>query len=543
MEKSDLLNSLCLEIQNIESDLTVMQDQMNSMTSKLGGIKKVFTLIKEEDERMAKEITKDSKKVIQLKNGKANMPYKEIVDLEAFGIPKDALIDFNGIPQLSWNKDDTCFEGDLILPGDYKGTLIYQENLNSREFTRDVHILINADPRTLWVDKDPPLEGPYYKTNKDYLSKIFNNRRLLGASVRGKSHAQRGTFRDDDFSIQTWDNGWILQVVSDGAGSAIYSREGSRMACQSVVDNISTDENREKIQRIEDLIVSLNSPIESNIQRENDGIDLNRRSEICSDQSMVVENTLAKDSIDQSIISEFVADQYDIVEGALVEGDTDQTEVIKDTLTEDYISQNKIAVDLPEETIVDTEEIKRKKLSTLIHELTVQAAFSSLKKIETFAKENNKTTIKNFSSTLLFTLSKEFDFGTAVISFSIGDGAIGVVTEKEGKLLMKPDGGEYSGQTYFITSKELFQNKDIYDRSKFWLFKDRVKSLMLMTDGISDPKFGTEKNLEDSNYWMKLWGELEPVIKQDPLNKEDVFEWLEFYEVGEYDDRTLVILY
>ncbi len=57
---------------------------------------------------------------------------------------------------------------------------------------------------------------------------------IVAASLRGRSHAQEGKPRDDAFRFATT-HGWQVLAVSDGAGSACYSREGARLACEKVV--------------------------------------------------------------------------------------------------------------------------------------------------------------------------------------------------------------------------------------------------------------------------------------------------------------------
>jgi hypothetical protein len=498
MDKNNLLEALHKDIENIETHVKLLNENIVALNEKLGGVKKTYSLLIEEEENMAREITKESVKVIQLKNGMVNSPYEEVINLDEFNIPTDAVIEFEGVEQLQWNQEESKFEGELTTPGEFYGKLSYWNNGVDKEngrpkLERQVHILINADPKTLWKSIEPPAEGPFYKNNTDFNFEKFGERTLLGISIRGKSHAQKGTFRDDDFEIHAWENGWVLQVVSDGAGSAEYSREGSRIACKSVLSKVTEFFEIDKIKNVEDLIVKLNSDNEIGTKNISEEVQGSAREEIAID----LESSSEK-------------------------------------------SDNTINVN--SEVSEKSDETLKKTLSTLIHEITVQPAHFALKEIEKFSIESNNP-IKKFSSTLLFTLSKEFEFGTVVISFSIGDGAIGVVTENEGVLLMKPDGGEYSGQTRFVTMKELFATSEIYNRTNFRLFKDKVEAIMLMSDGISDPKFGTDNNLENSDMWLKLWEELKPVIVNEEVKEKEVVKWMDFHEKGEYDDRTLTILY
>ncbi len=75
---------------------------------------------------------------------------------------------------------------------------------------------------------------------------------------------------------------------------------------------------------------------------------------------------------------------------------------------------------------------------------------------------------------------------------------------------------------------------------------------MLMTDGIYDPKFVVEANLEKIDKWNEfledLKGKNEEEIKVDfDKNNLDVNEqlstWMDFWSPGNHDDRTLAIIY
>ena len=60
---------------------------------------------------------------------------------------------------------------------------------------------------------------------------------IVVASKRGRSHAHEGKPRDDAYRMHYCaENGWYVMAVSDGAGSAAYSREGSRLACETAVE-------------------------------------------------------------------------------------------------------------------------------------------------------------------------------------------------------------------------------------------------------------------------------------------------------------------
>lgn len=57
---------------------------------------------------------------------------------------------------------------------------------------------------------------------------------IVAASVRGKLHAHKGSWREDSYAWTTAD-GWTIIAVSDGAGSSRLSRVASRVACETAV--------------------------------------------------------------------------------------------------------------------------------------------------------------------------------------------------------------------------------------------------------------------------------------------------------------------
>ena len=93
---------------------------------------------------------------------------------------------------------------------------------------------------TLWRDEpvnwDQMPEPRYRNEDGSTDSAVLDGeeKHIVAASLRGRSHAQEGKPRDDAFRFATA-HGWQVLAVSDGAGSACYSREGARLACEKAV--------------------------------------------------------------------------------------------------------------------------------------------------------------------------------------------------------------------------------------------------------------------------------------------------------------------
>lgn len=400
---------------------------------------------------------------ITFPNGTVNKAYKVNVT-----IPKQDVDDywFEGLDVIGLEEEidgNGCVvQGIPLVAGSYDFKLCYKykgwidgKPVLQRNFT----IAINPDPRSLWKDIPTPLDIEYFKADyaTDYIKVDSldeqSRKDLVAASKRGRSHAHEGKARDDDFRLYHCDTtDWYVIAVADGAGSAKFSREGSRIACETVVNHC-----KEKLSAANDF--------------------------------------------------------------------------------EEYIRilQNQ---ETPE---------NRKWVGDNIYDIVGNAAFKAHKAINEKARERG-TSPKDYSTTLLLAICKRFEFGWFVASFWVGDGAMCIYDKDRQyfKLLGTPDGGEYAGQTRFLTMPEIFNDaKSFYGRLKFSIEKD-FTALLLMSDGISDPMFETDANLNRISKWNELW---ESIVKEVDLTDDNsesqhqLLKWLDFWSPGNHDDRTIAILY
>lgn len=154
-----------------------------------------------------------------------------------------------------------------------------------RSVSNLIPFIINPDPWSLWEDH-PHDENAPYSDKPDQASETARagDSLVLAASCRGRSHAHVGSFRDDEFLVKLAESPeeWSVLAVADGAGSARYSRQGSKLACRAAVayltQYLNTEPYREKVE------AGLISPLKVKLQdADNQGQSLYDFSKLAQD--------------------------------------------------------------------------------------------------------------------------------------------------------------------------------------------------------------------------------------------------------------------
>jgi len=412
---------------------------------------------------------------ITFSNGKVKHPYEQDFDLDKYKFHNNSIasVEFVGLDAigLQYFPEEKKIKGTPTQAGDHKITMKFKikgDEIARPSIEREVVFIINPDPRDLWSKNIPtPEDIEYYKPDsaKDFVKveskktkgvlgigkKEIARKDMVAASQRGRSHAIEGKPRDDDFSLYFDEvTEWYIMVVADGAGSAKYSRRGSQIACQKVMD-------------------------------------------ICKEK--LLEN--------------------------------------KDV----FLKKNKLE--------------NKNEIGKILQETISNAVFDAYKAIENEAQEKNYL-IKDFATTLLLSICKKFEYGWFVAAWWVGDGGIGIYRKElqELKVLGEADGGEFAGQTRFLTMPDIIKN-ELYSRMKFEIIED-FTAVILMTDGVTDPKFETDANLNRIEKWNELWNDLngnnEDNLKVDFSDNNEqaadqLLNWLNFWSKGNHDDRTIAILF
>jgi len=361
---------------------------------------------------------------------------------------------------LKYDPKEATVKGCPIKPGEFKLSAQYRlkADPNGGSWSQDFTFIVNPDPQSLWKDipSDPNVLFP--KSDNINEGKPGHSPWMLAAaSRRGRSHAHVGGCRDDDFCLMPSNpTDWHVLAVSDGAGSAKFSREGARIAVGSASKILG--------ERLDELDAKLGESVEKWQQGRVD----ERRDEIGEHE---------------------------------------------------------------------------KALKQLLYTAFSSAVYEPVKEIHELAKKEGLN-YRDFYATLLLCAHKIIGNEQFVTGYWIGDGALAVYAEDEYiKLLGESDGGEYAGQTRFLDADAVSSQEKIIQRIRFDS-RPNLSAVFLMTDGVSDPKFDTDANLQKQDKWDEFWKEIKPQLDKDPeQTSKDLLDWLKFWSPGNHDDRTLALLY
>ncbi|PTT34778.1 protein phosphatase 2C domain-containing protein [Chryseobacterium sp. HMWF028] len=389
-----------------------------------------------------------------LKNASAKQFYEFSFDMEDF--PNIKIQKIGNLEETGLSFENGKISGTPVTNNMYHLDLqfCHVHDQNQME-TKKIQLFVNADPKDLWKNIPSDKNAAFYKSEEDSFKGSFSDKKIVVASKRGRSHAHEGKFREDDFAVNALPEDWNIVSVSDGAGSAIAAREGSRVATTTINQFFSSHEILNQIDNNINILYTIQFSNEEQVEAQQNIIN---------------------------ILSESVLNVY---------------HTLKKTAAENDLSEN------------------------------------------------------DLHATLIFTLLKKFSFGYVILSFGVGDCPINLINTEfsEVKLLNQMDVGEFGGGTRFITMKEIFNDK-MPSRFQITCVED-FSYLVMMTDGIYDPKFITENKLEDTESWKLLFEDLagnnDDRTKVDFINDkkidEELLVWSDFWSRGNHDDRTLAIIY
>ena len=370
-------------------------------------------------------------KLPPLPNGRQGEAYAAALPAE---ISPPERIEFDPPCGLNWDAEHAQISG---TPDRHGSSLLrhFYADGSSAEQT----LYINPDPKSLWRSLPAPADLPFYKSNSARRLIATPHGRIVAARRRGRSHAHNGSCCDDDFAV-LWHAGSQAAVlaVSDGAGSAAFSRYGSEIAVQAAV-----------------------RAVEASLQNG----DIRARLAAADDEKQC-----------RDVLIPLFAD-------AMAAADAAQDKAVAE------------------------------------HEIITER--------------------RQLAATLLLALLLPLDDQRwLAAACQIGDGAVAAWQPESQTLALlgRADGGEYSGETRFLAADTAGAAETA---ARLRIFESQgAPVLLLMSDGISDPKFGTDAQLAQAECWQALWQETAPLLTA-PDADAALEEWLDFWSHGNHDDRTL----
>jgi serine/threonine protein phosphatase PrpC len=153
-------------------------------------------------------------------------------------------VTFTNLEDLGLRLDEAAMNilGTALVDGEHtiKVQLFRSDAPTDRpKLERSIKVTINPDPAAIWKNLPSNQDDPYWKADTDKIALPTPGAFIVAASVRGRSHAQEGLFRDDEFRISYESaTGWHFLTVADGAGSAKLSRRGSYLACAHALKHL-----------------------------------------------------------------------------------------------------------------------------------------------------------------------------------------------------------------------------------------------------------------------------------------------------------------
>ncbi|MDR1480327.1 MAG: protein phosphatase 2C domain-containing protein [Planctomycetaceae bacterium] len=201
-------------------------------------------------------------------------------------------------------------------------------------------------------------------------------------------------------------------------------------------------------------------------------------------------------------------------------------------------------------------EINTDKFSNIFHN-AVYAAYMAIHE----EAQKRRAEMKNYHTTLLCAAFKYIENLKCwlIVSYWVGDGGAAILrwNGTDGVFVPgEPDGGEFAGQTKFLTMKDEITAEAIHKRLRF-SFCETFESMIFVTDGITDPFFPSESAVGDGQRWIEFYEqklkngceeepngcpELFDKTKTPQQKSESLLRWLDFWSKGNHDDRTILIV-
>ncbi|HEX8576353.1 MAG TPA: protein phosphatase 2C domain-containing protein, partial [Flavobacterium sp.] len=174
-------------------------------------------------------------------NATVNKKYEVKIDFNTLGWDDIVYFEIKNLEDsgLKFNNEEKLLFGTPVINGDVKIKLLFKVEGEAEDAIlneKTVTIIINPDPKSLWKNIESDINDAYWKEDNSCTSGTFLDKSIVIASKRGRSHANVGSFRDDDFAFKNMnETGWSVICVADGAGSYPLAKQGSKLACEAII--------------------------------------------------------------------------------------------------------------------------------------------------------------------------------------------------------------------------------------------------------------------------------------------------------------------
>ena len=187
---------------------------------------------------------------VRLPNLKANTLFFESISLASETDAKISFFQTKSIDEfegVEFDADKLTLSGTTTQVGDHQFDLYGSTPLANGQVQGvvvRVKVTIVPDPKSLWKNIPSDDTARFHKPDTHHAYCENSSVLLMGSSVRGRSHAHKGTHRDDDFKLYCDDSSeWVISCVADGAGSCKYSRQGAFVAVNNATDSLKESLN------------------------------------------------------------------------------------------------------------------------------------------------------------------------------------------------------------------------------------------------------------------------------------------------------------
>ena len=166
---------------------------------------------------------------IPMPNATVGKPYSAIINRKELGLEDLSHFELVGLEDLglAFDRNASVINGTPSTSGDYMVVLRFrlaEEGEDDPIHEKAIPFLINPDPRSLWKDLPSAVRDPSWKADQVAETASLGDKRIVVASKRGRSHANVGSFRDDDYAYGV--NGIPHMVIIGRDGKILNIHRG-----------------------------------------------------------------------------------------------------------------------------------------------------------------------------------------------------------------------------------------------------------------------------------------------------------------------------